>query len=105
MTADAVGGVWTYALELCRSLAHAGTQITLAVPGPRPSRDQRQDTCRIPNLRLLELEGRLEWMQDPWSDVKAAGDWLRNIALQIKPEVVHLNDFSHGALAWPCASV
>ena len=29
MTADAVGGVWTYALELCRQLDARGADVTL----------------------------------------------------------------------------
>ncbi|HYO60185.1 MAG TPA: glycosyltransferase family 1 protein, partial [Archangium sp.] len=33
MTADTVGGVWTYALELCRALAGDGVQVELATLG------------------------------------------------------------------------
>ena len=35
MTADTVGGVWTYALELARALAGFGVETTLAVMGGR----------------------------------------------------------------------
>ena len=34
MTADAVGGVWTHALELAAALAPLGVRTTLAVLGP-----------------------------------------------------------------------
>jgi glycogen synthase len=105
MTADAVGGVWTYAVELSRALAGAGTRVTLATFGPRPTTDQRVNARRIPNLDLHEFEGKLEWMDDPWADVAAAGDWLVNLAHRIQPDLVHLNDFSHGARAWPCPAV
>ena len=37
MTADAVGGVWTYALDLARGLQAHGIETRLAVNGPRPS--------------------------------------------------------------------
>lgn len=105
MTADAVGGVWTYALELSRALAKEGTRVTLAAVGPSPAADQREEARRIPHLNLLECAGRLEWMEDPWSDVASAGRWLQAVAQRIQPDIVHLNDYSHGALEWPCPSV
>ena len=37
MTADAVGGVWTYALDLAAGLAPFGVETTLAVLGPAPA--------------------------------------------------------------------
>ena len=51
MTADAVGGVWTYALDLARGLSAQGVQVSLALLGPEPGagkpkvkyiRDQQQ---------------------------------------------------------------
>src|SRR6185503_5661257 len=41
MTADAVGGVWPYAVGLCRSLPD--TTFVLATMGPRPSQAQRDE--------------------------------------------------------------
>ena len=38
MTADAVGGVWTYALELAAGLDRAGVAVVFAVMGPPPDR-------------------------------------------------------------------
>ena len=40
MTADAVGGVWHYALELARGLSGSDIEVVLAVLGPplHPSR-------------------------------------------------------------------
>jgi glycogen synthase len=105
MTADAVGGVWTYALELSCALSNCGTRVTLAAVGPGPSADQRAAALRIPRLDLLEYEGRLEWMKDPWDSVRAAGDWLQRTADRLRPDIVHLNDYSHGALDWPAPSV
>ena len=37
MTTDAVGGVWSYALDLAAGLAGAVWRSTLAVLGPAPS--------------------------------------------------------------------
>jgi glycosyltransferase involved in cell wall biosynthesis len=39
-------------------------------------------------------------MEDPWEDVKAAGDWLLALAARTRPDLVHLNGYVHGALPW-----
>ena len=41
MTTDAVGGVWTYALELARGLADAGTSTRCWDAGRRRATQQR----------------------------------------------------------------
>ncbi len=107
MTADAVGGVWTYALELCRSLGRAGVDVALATMGPRPSPAQRADALALGNVTLFESDHRLEWMEDPWDDVARAGDWLLAIEREFAPDIVHLNGYAHGALPWraPCLVV
>ena len=105
MTADAVGGVWTYSLELARALARFGTRVTLATMGPRPSGEQRTDALRIPGLTLLESHYKLEWMDDPWTDVHAAGEWLLRVSEQLRPDVVHLNGFAHGAWHWKAPTI
>ncbi len=38
MTADTVGGVWTYALELARALSERNVSVVIATMGPLPSR-------------------------------------------------------------------
>ncbi|WP_235880428.1 glycosyltransferase family 4 protein [Polyangium aurulentum] len=100
MTADAVGGVWTYALELARNLSHSGVQVFLATMGPLPSPEQRRDALEIKDLCLFESSYALEWMDDPWDDVERAGDWLLDLERSLSPDVVHLNGYCHGALPW-----
>ena len=46
MTADAVGGVWTYALDLAQGLNEADIAVRLAVLGPAPSPDQESPDAR-----------------------------------------------------------
>ncbi|HEX8984787.1 MAG TPA: glycosyltransferase family 4 protein [Bryobacteraceae bacterium] len=98
MTADAVGGVWTYALELARGLAARGTSVMLATMGPPPDENQRRDALCIPGLELFTGDYRLEWMEEPWEDVRRAGEWLLGLERQHAPDVIHLNNYCHGAL-------
>lgn len=100
MTADCVGGVWTYALDLAESLGAFGVQVLLATMGPRPSQGQAAQAAKIPNLQLIESDYKLEWMDSPWADVDAAGIWLLDLARNFHPQLVHLNGFVHAALNW-----
>jgi glycogen synthase len=98
MTADAVGGVWTYALDLCLALATRDIRVTLATMGPRPNGDQLACARAIPALQIVTGDFQLEWMDEPWADVAAAGDWLLELEQRHAPDVVHLNGFAHAAL-------
>jgi glycosyltransferase involved in cell wall biosynthesis len=98
MTADAVGGVWTYALELARALEPVGVHVTLATMGPPPTAAQRAAAYEIPNLELIVRTFQLEWADDPWDDVHRAGEWLLSLESRVRPEVVHLNGYVHAAL-------
>ncbi len=99
MTADTVGGVWTYALDLARGLAAHGVHIILATMGAPVSRDQRAELETLGDaVELHESDFRLEWMDDPWSDVTAAGDWLLSLEREHQPDLIHLNGYAHGAL-------
>jgi glycosyltransferase involved in cell wall biosynthesis len=104
MTADAVGGVWRYGIDLGRSLARHRVAVTLAVMGPAPSRAQRRDAARA-GICLVESGYRLEWMDDAAADVARAGDWLMAVAREVKPDIAHLNGYAHAALPWPCPVV
>jgi glycosyltransferase involved in cell wall biosynthesis len=98
MTADTVGGVWTYAMELCRALGKYGVEIMLATMGAPLRRDQRAEAGSLWNVEVFESDYKLEWMNDPWRDVDCAGDWLLQLEDRFEPDVVHLNQFSFGAL-------
>lgn len=100
MTTDAVGGVWHYALEVCRGLRAHGVEVRLATLGPRPDPDQRAEANALDNVTLCERDYRLEWMEAPWADVARAGEWLQELENDFAPDVVHLNGYAHGALPW-----
>ena len=102
MTADTVGGVWQYAMELMTSLEVKGYSFSLATMGPPPDDSQLEQLNRISNVTLHVGDFKLEWMASPWLDVTKAGDWLMNLAIEVKPDVVHLNGYTHASLAWNC---
>jgi glycogen(starch) synthase len=105
MTADTVGGVWTYALELAAALAPHGVEIALATMGGPLSEAQRAEAARVPGIEVFESRYKLEWMDKPWDDVAAAGEWLMGLAARIKPDIVHLNGYAHAALPWPAPAL
>ncbi|HEY0552342.1 MAG TPA: glycosyltransferase family 4 protein [Verrucomicrobiae bacterium] len=98
MTADTVGGVWTYVLELARVLYKQDVEIALATMGARLTSAQRHEIECIPNLRVFESTYKLEWMHEPWQDVQAAGEWLLDLERRLRPDIVHLNNYAHGTL-------
>ena len=100
MTADAVGGVWTYVLELARALGKYGIEVAIATMGPEPSPAQREEAAAIPNVDLFKSNYKLEWMQHAKGDVRAAGEWLLSLEKRLRPDVVHLNGYAHAALSW-----
>lgn len=105
MTADAVGGVWNYALELSRALGRHGVEVVLATMGPRPRPEQRAEAAALPNVALCESHYQLEWMESPWSDLARAGEWLLELERHFRPDVIHLNGYAHGALPWRAPTV
>ena len=104
MTADAVGGVWRYAIDLARALRSDGIQTVIALMGPSPSPAQRCEAADA-GVTLVDRPYRLEWMPDPWTDVERAGTWLLALARSLRPDVVHLNGYAHAKLPWPAPVV
>jgi glycogen synthase len=100
MTADTIGGVWTYSVELARALAVYDIEVALATMGREPTPQQVAEVTALGNTQLFASEFRLEWMEEPWQDVAQSGQWLLMVAEEFKPGLIHLNTFVHGALPW-----
>src|SRR5919198_181095 len=105
MTADTLGGVFTFAIELAGALARRGASVALATKGACLSDDQWAEARRVPHLEVYESAGKLEWMEDPWADVERDGEWLLELAGHLRPDVVHLNEYAHGALPFDAPKV
>jgi glycogen(starch) synthase len=100
MTADTVGGVFTYALDLATELAGAGDEVVLVTFGRRASVEQRRRIATACVADWHESELALEWMDDPWSDLNKAGQLLLEIEAEERPDVIQLNAYGHAALDW-----
>jgi glycosyltransferase involved in cell wall biosynthesis len=98
MTADTVGGVWTFAIELCAALAKHNVEVTLFTMGRPPDDAQDAELQAQRNVRLVSTAYRLEWMQDCQGDVVDSGKALLQLAREVRPDVVHINGYYHAAL-------
>jgi glycosyltransferase involved in cell wall biosynthesis len=99
MTTDAVGGVWTYSLELAAGLAARGVETSLVVLGPQPSVPQVAQAAEVPGLSLITPGLELEWRDRRklgFSEVRL----LRTLEQAIQPDLVHVNGFREAACGW-----
>src|SRR5690242_13095150 len=92
MTTDTVGGVWTWSTQWARILSELGVRVTLVAWGEPP------ETVSRPNLEVVVGASCLEWMAEPWGEIDRAGDWLLTVSEEKNPDLIHLTDFSYGAL-------
>ena len=107
MTADTVGGVWTYTRELVTQLSRRGVKITLVSFGEIPSAIQAEWIDALPEVSYHPTAFRLEWMQDAQSDLEESARFLESLIDENKPDLLHLNQFYYGALKpdLPCIVV
>lgn len=100
ITADAVGGVWQYTVDLVRCLLAEGIQVMVATMGPPPT--DRQWTQLPSTVELVSSTYALEWSPEPWKQVDEAGEWLLSLRDRFLPDLVHLNGYVHADLPWGC---
>lgn len=106
LTADAVGGVGTYALDLARELGRSGIETVLAVLGPAPSAAQRRAAAAVDTLDLLVADVPLDWTADDAEAVRASARRIARLADAARPDLVHLNAPAlAGAAVWPAPVV
>lgn len=100
MTADTIGGVFTYAIELIRALERHGVQVALATFGRRLSLAQRAQLETSGVHEVFESDFALEWMPEPWRDIERSEDWLRGVVSRARPDCIHFNHYGHAGLDW-----
>ncbi len=97
VTADAVGGVWTYTRELVLGLLQHGHQVTLVSFGPAPSVSQTSWT-KHERLAFCSTSFPLEWMQNADAGVRESVEFLEQLVLDRQPDLLHSNQFCYGRL-------
>ena len=91
MTADAVGGVWTYALDLSEALVGRGVKVTLVVLGPEPDAAQREAAEALPGRSMVMAGLPLDWLADATDALDHAAQTIRGLAREGRADLVHLN--------------
>jgi glycosyltransferase involved in cell wall biosynthesis len=98
MSADIVGGVWTYASGLASSLVASGAHVCLVTMGPRPRAGQRE---MLPDaVELIESDLALEWQDPEGNDVPRAREFLREVERRVAPDAIHLNSYREATFGW-----
>lgn len=97
ITTENMGGVWTYSLILAKGLKKSGVDVALAIIGNPLTISQKNE---LDSLTWYFIASKQEWMVAPWEDISRAGKWLMKLKKMVRPDIVHLNSFSYGALPW-----
>jgi len=98
ITADTLGGVWTYTRELVSGLVRQGVRVTLVSFGNIPSPTQTSWMEDLDGLDYRPTAFKLEWMQECEDDIRASTEYLQAVVEETKPDVLHLNQYCYGAL-------
>lgn len=98
ITADTVGGVWTYTQELVMGLLACGHQVTLASFGRLPSSEQLSWAESQPGLDYRPTEYRLEWMEVAATEIEESKIFLQMLIEEIRPDVLHFSQYCYGDL-------
>lgn len=91
MSADAVGGVWRYALELARGFSDRGVETRIAVLGPAPGLDQLREAAAIGGLEVTATALPLDWTATSEAELLECSAVLKAMALRSGADIVHLN--------------
>ncbi len=98
VTADTFSGVWSYARELVSGLVTHGAQVTLVSFGDIPLPQQTVWMQGLHGLEYHPTAFRLDWMQEGEQDFDAAQEYLCAVVRDTRPDLLHLNQLSFGAL-------
>jgi len=98
VTADTLSGSWAYTRELVAGLVTRGVRVTLVSFGEIPLPEQTAWMDHLHGLDYRPTAFRLEWMQEAEGDLPESSAFLVSLVRELKPDVLHLNQFCHGDL-------
>jgi len=88
LVTDAVGGVWTYSLDLARALRECDVEAFLVVIGPSPSAQQRTEAS---GFELIDTGFPLDWTAKRPDLIRRAGCALAELAVKESADLVQTN--------------
>lgn len=98
VTGDTLSGSWVYTRELVTGLVTRGVRVTLVSFGDIPLPAQTSWMDHLHGLDYRPTAFRLEWMQEAEADRAEASAFLMSLTEELRPEVLHLHQFSYGNL-------
>jgi len=98
VTTDSLSGSWTYTRELVTGLVTRGVRVTLVSFGEIPLPDQTSWMDHLHGLDYRPTAFHLEWMQEAEQDLPESSAFLVALVRELRPDVLHLNQFCYGAL-------
>ena len=98
VTADTIGGVWTYTRELVTGLVRRGERVTLVSFGDIPTAAQTRWMDGLNTLDYRPTAFKLEWMLDSEADMLASSQYLEALIHESKPDLLHFSQYYYGAL-------
>ena len=88
VTADTLGGVWTYARELVTGLVSRGVRVTLVSLGEIPLPEQTSWMDNLHGLEYRPTAFRLDWMQEGELDLEASLAYITALVQALKPDLL-----------------
>ncbi|HEY6369832.1 MAG TPA: glycosyltransferase family 4 protein [Candidatus Sulfotelmatobacter sp.] len=98
VTADSLSGSWTYTRELVTGLVTRGVRVTLVSFGEIPLPEQTTWMDHLHGLDYRPTAFHLEWMQEAEEDLPESSAFLVALVRELRPDVLHLNQFCYGNL-------
>lgn len=98
ITADTVGGVWTYTQELASGLLSKGHRVTLVSFGKLPNEYQKRWAEQFPCLDYRPTDFPLEWMEVAERDIEESKTYLQQVVREVHPDLLHFSQYCYGDL-------
>ncbi|TCD05261.1 glycosyltransferase family 1 protein [Erythrobacteraceae bacterium CFH 75059] len=102
MTADAVGGVWRYALELATAMKPLGWHTVLAIIGPVPDSAAAEAAAAFAGIDLRLTDRPLDWLARTSDEVTHTATALASLAADCGADAILCNSPAlAGCARWP----
>ncbi len=97
LTLDAVGGVWSYTLDLAAMLAGLGIEPRLVGFGPEPSAAMAEAAEAIDGVSLVWTGEPLDWMVEDEAALDGVAPAIHGLAQAWQADLVHVSALSQAA--------